>query len=75
MKVVELLKIGRELLKVMSKTDVRRDDWKYIEAYEHFKMMRINGVKHTEAIRMLSQENNVSERTFERAIKRLEAEC
>ena len=75
MKVVELLKIGRDLLKVMSKADVKRDDWRFIDSYEHFKVMRSHGVKHTEAIRMLSRENNVSTRTLERVFKRLGAEC
>lgn len=75
MKVVELLKISMSMLKVMSENDVMRDDWKYIEAYEQFLNMRSNKVKYSEAIRMLSEENNVSPRTLERAFERLSRVC
>lgn len=75
MKVVELLKIGAELLKRMSKTDVKRDDWKYIEAYEHFLHMRSLGIKHRESIRIVARENNVSQRTLERVFERLRRTC
>ena len=35
MKVVELLKLGAETLKTMSRNGIFVDDWKYVEAYEH----------------------------------------
>ena len=75
MKVIELLKIGSNLLKVMSQNGVFRDDWKYVDSYERFKHMRKLGVKHSEAIRMLSKEKNIGSRTLERAFKRLAQEC
>lgn len=46
MKVVELLKIGGELLKLMSQNDVMRDDYRYVGLYEEYQMMRDNGMKH-----------------------------
>ena len=75
MKVVELLKIGAEMLKLMSKNDVLRDDWRFVPMYESYKAMRSNGLKYRECIRMLSEEYNVSRATIERAIRRLEGEC
>jgi len=75
MKVVELLKIGAEMLKLMSKNDVLRDDWRFVPMYESYKTMRSNGIKYRECIRMLSEEYNVSRATIERAIRRLEGEC
>lgn len=75
MKVVELLKIGGELLKVMSQNDVMRDDYRYVGLYEEYQMMRDNGMKHIVAIKMLSEDYCISPRTVERVIKRLGSEC
>ena len=74
MKIVELLKLGGEMLKVMSANDVLRDDWRYIGLYEEYKQMRENCVKHIAAIKMLSEDYCISMRTVERVIKRLGAE-
>lgn len=75
MKVVELLKIGAEMLKLMSKHDVNRDDWRFVQMYEEFLEMRSKGVKYREAVRMLAIDYNVSRATIERAIRRLEGDC
>lgn len=75
MKVVEILKITSEVLKVMSQNGVLRDDWKYVDSYETYHRMRTLGVKHSEAIRTLAKEKNVGFRTLERAFKRLSKEC
>ena len=74
MKVVELLKIGRELLKTMSLNDVLRDDWRYVKLYEEYHTMRGNGVKHLAAVNTLSEGYSISARTVERIVKRLGAE-
>jgi len=66
MKVVELLKIGSEMLKLLSRHGVYLDDWRYVEAFEQYKHMRKLGVKQREAVRMLSEEIRVSRRTLER---------
>ena len=75
MKVVELLKIGGEMLKLMSRNEVNRDDWRFVPMYEEFQEMRDKGVKYREAVRMLAEDYHVSRATVERAIKRLEGEC
>ena len=75
MKVVELLKIGGELLKLMSKHDVLRDDYRYVPMFEEYQNLRRNGLKHHAAITMLSDEYHVSTRTIERIIKRLKCDC
>lgn len=75
MKVVELLKMGAEMLKLMSKHDVGRDDWRFVTMYEEFLEMRSKGVKYREAVRMLAIDYNVSRATIERAIRRLEGDC
>ena len=75
MKVVELLKIGGEMLKLMSRNEVNRDDWRFVPMYEDFQEMRDKGVKYREAVRMLAEDYHVSRATVERAIRRLEGEC
>ena len=75
MKVVELVKISSEALKVMSENDVMRDDWRFVPMYEEFQTMRKNGLKYRECIRLLSEDYQVSRATVERAIRRLGSEC
>jgi hypothetical protein len=75
MKVIELLKMASEMLKVMSENDVMRDDWRFVPMYEEFQNMRKNGLKYRECIRLLSEDYHVSRATIERAIRRLDSEC
>lgn len=75
MKVIELLKIGGEMLKLMSRNEVNRDDWRFVPMYEEFQQMRNNGVKYREAVRILAEDYHISRATVERAIKRLDADC
>lgn len=75
MKVVELLKIGTELLKLMSENDVNRDDWRFVKMYEEYHVMRSNGVKYRECVRMLAEDYHVSRATIERALRRLDSHC
>ena len=75
MKKVELLKILREGLKMLSESEVMRDDYKYIGLFEEFQNMRRVGLKYREAVRRLAKEYHVGRATVERAIKRLEGDC
>jgi hypothetical protein len=75
MKVVELVKISSEALKMMSENDVMRDDWRFVPMYEEIQRMREKGVKYRECVRMLSEDYGVSRATVERAIRRLAVEC
>ena len=75
MKVVELLKIGCELLKLMSENDVKRDDYRFVKMYHEYLNMRRNGIKYRAAIQMLSDEYHTSKASIERAIRRLGKEC
>lgn len=75
MKVVEMLKLGGEMLKTMSENGVMLNDWKYVSMYEEYRMMRENKMKHYAAIQELCHEYGVSARTAERIIKRLRSEC
>ena len=71
MKVAKLVKIGTEMLKLLSENGIRIDDYQYVDAYEDFLNMRENRVKYRSAIKMLADEKHISERTLERIFKRL----
>ncbi len=75
MKAVELLKLGAETLKTMSRNGIFVDDWKYIDAYEDFRRMRELGVKYDVAIKDVANSLHVTKRTLQRAFKRLSKEC
>lgn len=72
MKVVDLLKIGGEMLKLMSENEVNRDDYRFISLYEEFQNMRNLGVKYRECVRMLAEDYGISKSTVERVISRLD---
>ena len=71
MEIAEIVKLGRELLKLLSENDVRIGDWKYLKMYEDFKRMRHNGVKYRYAISELSLTHHISKANVERIIRRL----
>jgi hypothetical protein len=75
MKVVELLRIGSELLKVMSENDVKRDDYQFVKMYHEYLNMRKTGIKYRVVIQMLAEEYHTSSASIERAIRRLGKEC
>ena len=75
MKVVELLKIGCELLKLMSKNDVKRDDYRFVKMYHEYLNMRKAGLKYRAVIQILSEDYKTSKASVERAIRRLGKEC
>lgn len=75
MKVVELLQIGREMLKLMSENDVKRDDYRFVKMYQEYLNMRKSGVKYRMVIQMLAEEYHTSSASIERAIRRLGKEC
>lgn len=71
MKVVEIVKIGSELLKILSKNEVMLQDWKHVAMYEQYAHLRRQRIKYREVIRLLSEEYGVSRATVERVVKRL----
>lgn len=74
MKVVEYLKIGRELLKLMSSFDLRCDDYKHIEMYDEYIRMKKEGEKTDYILAVLSSKFGLSESTIKRVVRRLSKE-
>ena len=71
MEIVEIIKLGRELLKLLSENDVQLQDWKYVDMYEQYKRMRKHRVKYRTAVEELSSSYHISISKVERLIRRL----
>ena len=74
MKVVELVKISIETLKMMSKHDIKLNDWKHIEMFEEYLDMRRNKDKFRYIMAYLAEKYKISESTVKRIVKRLSEE-
>ena len=71
MKGVELLTIGKELLKLMSKSGIKVGDCAYVEMYDEYVKMRKSRYKYWYVIECLSEKYGVSEISVVRIIRRL----
>lgn len=74
MKVEELLKISIETLKLLSKCDIRTNDWKFLEMYDLYNDMRRNKEKFRYIIAYLANKYKISESSVKRIIKRFSSE-
>ena len=74
MKAVEILRIGRELLKVMSYFGLKTKDYEHIQMYEEYVNMRGKGDKVDYILAHLSAKYGMSESTIKRVVKRLSKE-
>ena len=74
MKVVELIKISMESLKMMSNCGIRTSDWKHIEMFEEYLNMRRNCEKFRYIMAHLAEKYRMSESSIKRIIKRLSGE-
>ena len=74
MKVVELVKISKETLKLMSECDTKVSDWQFLDLYERYETMKHNNEKFRYIIAHLSEVYNISESSVKRVIKRLSGE-
>lgn len=72
MEIAEIVRIGRELLKLLSENEVRVEDWKYLNMYDEYRRMRKNGVKYRFAVAELATLHHISRAKVERIISRLQ---
>lgn len=75
MKVIELLKLNRQLLNVCRAEGIRINDVRYIELYNGYRHMLAIGDKVSYIVALLAVRYNVSERKVYSLIKRLQADC
>lgn len=71
MKVVELIKISKETLKMLSKSGIKMGDWQHIKMYEEYLAMRLNKEKFRYIMAFLAEKYRISESSVKRILKRL----
>ena len=70
MEAVELLKLGGNLLELMSKNGIKVTDHKYIPLYDKYVKLREEGCKYWYVIKVLSEEYKISESAMCRIVRR-----
>ena len=71
MKIIDLLKIGRELMFLLSKSDIRMDDYRWVELFREYEKKRMDGEKYSCVIEELATIYHISPSTVSRIIRRL----
>lgn len=75
MKIIEILKFNRELLKRLQTAGIRLDDTRYIDLYGEYKDMLNRGEKVSYTVALLADKYSVSERKVYSLIKRFQSDC
>lgn len=75
MKVIEILKLNRELLNICREVGIRVEDVRYIELYNDYNRLRAAGEKVSYIVAVLAERYAVSERKVYALIKRLRTDC
>lgn len=70
MGIIELLKLGEKMLELMSKNDIKVTDYKYIPLYDKYLKLRAEHHKYWYAIKILSEEYDISESAVCRIIRK-----
>lgn len=71
MKAVELVKISRNALEMMSKFDIKQNDWQFVPMYEEYLAMRQKREKFRYVLVYLAEKYSLSESSVRRVIRRL----
>ena len=75
MKIIDVLKFNRELIKRLKLAGIRLEDADYIDLYTEYKQLTARGEKVSYVIAHLAEEYAVSERKIYSLIKRFRADC
>ena len=75
MKIIDILKFNRELIKRLRDAGIRLKDEQYIDLYNDYTKLYQHGEKVSYIVLVLSIRYAVSERTVYSLIKRMNCEC
>lgn len=75
MKVIELLKLNRELLTICQAAGVRIDDVRYIELYNDYARLLADGEKTSYIVALMAEKYGVCERKVYDLIRRFKSDC
>ena len=74
MKIVELVKISKVTLKMMSDFGIKSEDWKHLDMYDEYLDMRSKCEKFRYIMAHLAEKYKISESSVKRILKRLSHE-
>ena len=75
MKVADLVKFSGEMLKRLHDFGISTDDYQYMQMYEDFERMRLEGHKTTYIVAYLSERYGMCERKVYKIVRRFRQEC
>lgn len=75
MKAIDVLKICAFGLELLSKSDIKAADYKYIPLYEEYLQLRKDGHKYEYAVTILSDKYKISQSSVSRLIRRFGKDC
>ncbi|MEI3469530.1 MAG: hypothetical protein V8Q76_12945 [Bacteroides intestinalis] len=75
MKVIEILNLNRELLKIFRKVGIRLEDVQYIDLYNEYRELQSKGNKVSYIVAVLADRYGISERKVYSLIKRFQSDC
>ena len=74
MKVIEVTKLGREILEILQNSCIKVNYVRYINMYDEY-IERVKTEKNSYVVRCLSEKYGVSERQVYYIIKKLDQDC
>ncbi len=75
MKIIDILKFNRELIKRLRTAGIRLEDEQFVDLYADYTAMRQRGEKVSYIIAVLSGRYGICERTVYSLVKRFGSEC
>ena len=75
MKVIEIINLNKELLKIFRKVGIRLDDVQYIDLYNEYRELQSKGNKVSYIVAILADRYGISERKVYSLIKRFQSDC
>ena len=75
MKITDVLKFNRELIKRLRIVGIRLEDEQFVDLYTDYTVMRQGGEKVSYIVAVLADRYVISERTVYSLIKRFSSEC
>ena len=75
MKVIEVMKLSREILETLQKSCIKIDDVRYLQMYSDYEKMANAGGKMSYIVATLVDNYHVSERQVYYVVKRFSQDC
>lgn len=75
MKIIDILKFNRELIKRLRTAGIRLEDEQFVDLYVDYTAMRQRGEKVSYIVAVLADRYGISERTVYSLVKRFNSEC